>query len=569
MPGSTLELSRNFNKHAMINLMNNCKGRVLLIECDPQISQLIAEQALQPLGYQVDVFDSASSAIQEVETVAPDVIITNLNLDGLSGKDLLVALESSGIHVPIIVIANKGQEADILQAFRLGAVDFLISPVRETEVIGVVENMLHKYRAQIEPGLSTQHLDQKKAAMERQLHDILEIFSIFKFLRPGVNRQPLYEKIATVALQLAEADSVWILAFGVKQGKYILQACQNVSEEMQSRLYLPYEDDLSSLVVVSGQVVSLHGEALKRFKNTEGIESALIVPVKQDDKISAIITVARKSPLSFSANQQAMLELVAEYTSIVLENIQRFRLMEQRLVFLQQSNIYAAIESDLKYNLLLQASLELRSPLKILTENVNLILNQSDRRLTREQTITLKDIQEEAEILMDITDSMVRIRQGETSRLLDDVDLNEVVRNVSNHFQPIAQLAQIIIKLELPTKPTIIKVYSSQITKVIEGLLSNALKYSPPNGQITIHIDQKDDNNIVMVKNQGELIDERLVESVFDKKSTLLGNTAKRYGGLGISLPMIKEIVSAYKGNIWIDNRQDDGFCITFTLPRT
>jgi K+-sensing histidine kinase KdpD len=293
-----------------------------------------------------------------------------------------------------------------------------------------------------------------------------------------------------------------------------------------------------------------------------------VVPVKQDDKVSAIITVARKTPQPFSSNQHAMLKLVAEFTSILLENTQRFHLIEQRLVFLQQSNIYAMIESDLKYNLLLQASLELRSPLKNLTESVDLILNTSDRRLNREEAIALKDIQEEAELLMDIADSMVRIRQGETSRILEEIDLNEVVRNVVNHFQPIAQLAQIIIKQELPSKPIMIRVYLSQITKVIEGLLSNALKYSPPNGQITIQIDQKDDNTTLKVEDQGEQIDERLVESVFDKKSGILGYAAKRYGGLGISLPMIKEIITAYKGHIWIERKQENGFAITFSLPR-
>jgi len=73
----------------------------------------------------------------------------------------------------------------------------------------------------------------------------------------------------------------------------------------------------------------------------------------------------------------------------------------------------------------------------------------------------------------------------------------------------------------------------------------------------------------VMVENQGVQIDDRLAESMFDKKSSILGYTARRYGGLGISLPMIKEIISAYKGNIWIENRQDSGFTIKFALPRT
>jgi signal transduction histidine kinase/DNA-binding response OmpR family regulator len=548
--------------------MDRSKTHILLIENDPQTSQLIARQTLQPLGYQVDIVDSAASAIQEVENIAPDIIITNLNLSGLSGKDLLVALDSRGVNVPTIVIANKGQEADVLQALRLGASDFLVGPIRETEVINVVENTLSKQHAQFDGDFSIRQLDLTKAAMEQQIRDFSEIFPITELLRTNINPQSLYEKIASAAMHVTEAESVWILTLGTKQNEYILQACQNTSDEMQSRLQLPCENDLSSLVAVSGQVISVHGESLERFNNTEHIESVLAVPVKQDGKVTTIITVARKIPVPFSTNQRAMLELVAEYTSIFLDNSQRFRQMEQRLLYLQHSSIYAMLESDLNYDLLLQASLELRNPLNNLTENVNLMLDKSDRRFTRGQAMALKDIQEEAEILMDIADSMLKIRQGETSHLVEDIDLNEVVRKAVIYFQPIAQLAEIIIKLELPPKPTIITVYSFQISKVIEGLLSSALKYSPPNAQITIRIDQKDENTIVKVDDQGEQIDEGMMESAFDKKSSILGMIPKRYGGLGISLAMIKAIITAYKGNIWIESKQDNGNTITFTLPR-
>jgi signal transduction histidine kinase len=164
---------------------------------------------------------------------------------------------------------------------------------------------------------------------------------------------------------------------------------------------------------------------------------------------------------------------------------------------------------------------------------------------------------------------MVRIRQGETTHLLEDIDLNEVVRELVNRFQPIALEGQIIIMVELPAQPTLVKVYLSQITKVIEGLLSNALKYSPPKGRIIIHIDQNEDNTTVEVDNQADEIDERLVESMFDKKYGIYGDNARRYGGIGISLPMIKEIISSSKGQIWIDNKQGKGFSITFTLPRS
>ena len=450
----------------------------------------------------------------------------------------------------------------------MGAAGFLVGPIRETEVINVVENTLRKHKSRVELSVPSREMDPTKVVLERQVRDFSEIFSICELLRSPINRQSMYEKIATVAIQVAEADSVWIMAAGTRHNEYILQACQNTSNEMQASLNLPYENDLSALVAVSGQLISIHGETLARFKNGELIESVLAVPVKLEGKVTAIITVARKMPQPFNAYQRAMLELVADFTSLLMENSQRFHLLEQRLLFLKQSNIYATIESDLKDNLLLQASQELRNPLNTISENLNMILSNRDRKVNREQSLALRDIQEETEVLIDITDLLLRMRQGEASRLLEDINLNEMARNVVNHFRPIAQLAQINFKLELPPKPSIVRVYSSQIQKVIEGLLSNALKYSFPNGQITIRIDQKDDHTIVIVEDQGEQVDASLLESVLDKKSGILGMTAKRYGGPGISLAMIKEIVSAYKGTIWTENKQDSSFSVAFSLPR-
>jgi DNA-binding response OmpR family regulator len=105
--------------------MNTPKERILLVEHDPEISDLISRQTLQPMGYRVEVVSATAQALQEAVRFAPDVIIANLSLPGLSGKDLLVALSSQGLEVPVIVLAPKGMEGDVIQAFRLGAADLL------------------------------------------------------------------------------------------------------------------------------------------------------------------------------------------------------------------------------------------------------------------------------------------------------------------------------------------------------------------------------------------------------------------------------------------------------------
>ena len=66
--------------------------KILVVESNPDTSDLIARQALKPFGYQVNIAADGSSAIRQAVQFQPDVLIANLSLSGLSGKDLLVAL---------------------------------------------------------------------------------------------------------------------------------------------------------------------------------------------------------------------------------------------------------------------------------------------------------------------------------------------------------------------------------------------------------------------------------------------------------------------------------------------
>ena len=83
--------------------------RILIIENDPDISDLIARQALQPLGYQTMVLGDAAAAIQQALKTPPDLIIINLNLAGLSGKDLLVAFSSQGRKDAATFVEETGE----------------------------------------------------------------------------------------------------------------------------------------------------------------------------------------------------------------------------------------------------------------------------------------------------------------------------------------------------------------------------------------------------------------------------------------------------------------------------
>lgn len=150
--------------------------RILVVENNPDIRDLVARQALTTSGYQVKTATTASTAIQLEMTFSPDLIITNLHLPDLSGIDLLVALSSQGTDLPVILIAEQGMEADVIQAFRLGASDYLNWPARKAEVLAAVERALKNVRFRREREELEKQIKQTNFERQRRVRELTTIF---------------------------------------------------------------------------------------------------------------------------------------------------------------------------------------------------------------------------------------------------------------------------------------------------------------------------------------------------------------------------------------------------------
>ena len=162
--------------------MASSGDRILLVEHDPEISDLIARQALKSAGYQVRVVSDAAAAIKHAVQNPPDLIIANLNLPGLSAKDLLIALSSQGVSTPLMVIARKGQEQDIIQAFRLGAADYILWPSREAEVISAVERVLSRVHDLRDRQRLDLKLSETNHELQRRVRELTAIIILARLL---------------------------------------------------------------------------------------------------------------------------------------------------------------------------------------------------------------------------------------------------------------------------------------------------------------------------------------------------------------------------------------------------
>jgi two-component system NtrC family sensor kinase len=376
-------LSRILDNCAIIksNSMNTSAERILLVESDPDIKELIAHQALQPLSYQVHTVADVNEALMQAAQFAPDLVIADLNLPGLSGKDLLVAFNSRGLQVPIIVIAEKGQENSVIQAFRLGAIDYLLWPAREAEIVSAVERAL----TQVRESRTRQRLDLQLKEINQELHRVRELtasFAIGKAVLSITDQSVLFDKIVERVMFIAEADYSWLLLRDERTRTFILAAHRNLPDAWAEKIGQPLDDGISAQVALSGETLAVHGEPLKHFNVASLGLSVMAVPIKIQQEVIGLLEVVRKSDQAFENTMQSVLGAVADYASISLVNAHLFRTV--------QESADAAQAGEKKK---VEQLRELESLLQSVTYPIDLLLSGKMGRLTTKQQQALETAQ--------------------------------------------------------------------------------------------------------------------------------------------------------------------------------
>ncbi len=310
--------------------MTKQRELILLIENDPDISDVIARQALKPLRYRVKVLTDANKAIKVAMEISPDLVIADLNSSGLSGKDLLIAFGSQNFDFPVIVLAAKEQEREVMQTLRLGAADYLLWPARATEVVTVVENGLKLTRGAKDRRKLDKQLKETDQELAHKTRELRTILAIGKAVVSISDQRILFDRIVAGAMHVSSADIGWLLLRDEKKRKsYLLTAQRNLPSSWAKAMGKPLDDGVSSLVALSGETLTIHGNPLKRFKLSALGKSIAVIPIKARDEVIGLLVVVRKKNIPIMQNEEALLEAVSDYASISLVNASLFRALQQ------------------------------------------------------------------------------------------------------------------------------------------------------------------------------------------------------------------------------------------------
>jgi len=546
--------------------MSSSRERILIVEGDLDTSDLIARQALKPLGYQVKVIHEAPMAIQEAIKFVPDILIVNLNLPGLSGKDLLIAFASQGMTMPAIVIAEEGMEGDVIQAFRLGASDYLTWPIRETEVVAAVERSLFQVRANREQEQLSRKVERTNKELGSRVRELTTIMGIGKAVTSITNRHTLFDKIIEGAVFLAEADKGWLLLRDGDSKTFKLSAQRNLPKSIADKINFPWDDGISSLVALSGESLSIHGPPLRRLKASRLGESVLVVPVKIKREIVGLLVVMRNEPKPFNPSNRTLLETLADYASISLVNVKLFQAVEDRarsLMFVAES---ARDSEKAKSEILLKVNKTLETSLASVSQNMNKLARDQDQPLSDDQMTLIRLVQEQLDHVAVAKNGIVMLQIAHSPRRTVTANLVNLARYAVSRFQGIASKKAIALELELPPVPIFVSVDINQLGLVFDALLSNAIRVSS-RGRVVLRIRKnKAGKPQVSVQDTGPGIPAEHQENIFTPFFKLEPSKPENLDNFGIGLVLGREIVKAHGGEIWVESLSGEGSIFHFVL---
>jgi heavy metal sensor kinase len=211
------------------------------------------------------------------------------------------------------------------------------------------------------------------------------------------------------------------------------------------------------------------------------------------------------------------------------------------------------------------ASHELRTPLAVMRAELDVTLR--DVNLPADARDALESAREEVERMRSIVENLLtlaRADDGSLELLREPVDLAAVTQAVAEDASVLAEPLHVVLVTDGPSAT--VPGDRARLEQVVMNIVSNAIRYSPQDGTVTVRTWEGDGGAGCTINDDGPGVSPELAARIFDR--FVRGDAARSNdGGSGLGLAICNEIVTAHGGRIWLDARPGAGGSFSFWLP--
>ena len=377
--------------------------------------------------------------------------------------------------------------------------------------------------------------------------------------------------IVTHAVALSGADGGSILEFDAELGEFRVRAAYGTSPEVLESLRgirLGLHDTLVGRAArerVPLQVADLErdsGDAHLRTLRDAGWRSLVAIPMVRQDQIVGALVVRRRTPGEVDPETCEFLETFASQSSLAIGNAQLYRR-------LQQKSAELAVVSQHKSEFLASMSHELRTPLNAIIGFSEVLLERMFGDLNDRQDEYLRDIHTSGRHLLALLNDILDLSKVEAGQMVLDitsVDIRTLLDGCVGFVRERAQRHGLTVTVEVAEDAAQVDADDLRLRQVVLNLLTNAVKFTPDGGRVSVRAYRDADEIAVTVTDTGVGVPEADRDRIFESFQQG-GRAPGAQEGTGLGLTLTRRIVHLHGGRMWLDSGEGQGSTFGFAIP--
>lgn len=304
---------------------------ILIIDDSKEIVKHLAETVLPTYGYKTIYAHDGSKGLALIREGEADLIVLDYNLPHMTGIDILQQMTQEDITTPVVLMTGYGSELSAIEAFRLGAKDYLIKPFTIDEVVETIDRALTERRLLHDKEELAQTIRRLKVEMSRQTHEMNTLSRIGKAITSLLSVDKVLERVLETAAYLtnSEDSTIWMPD---ESGERLRAYEYPAQEEGSNRILI--DDSLVGEVMQTGRPLRQSEFSGAGVEVRTGIfaRSVLYVPMKLRGVTIGVLGVSNVTAFrSFSRRDEFLLASLADYAAIALENARVYQAADQAL----------------------------------------------------------------------------------------------------------------------------------------------------------------------------------------------------------------------------------------------
>jgi len=479
-----------------------------------------------------------------------------LDIDVVLRKGLAYILMSTIVAVPyvgIIILFNEVFGANNLSVWGYPVLLMLLALVLQPLwqiVQRVVDRIFYRERYDFLKQLEY---------FSQEAHDISNLERLASSLVKLISRALQTSNVHVLLLSAESGDFTVVSSTNGSSSQFTLKSHNPLLQWLQSNKGLVQQHELDI-------VPELQSLTVKEREEINNIGAELFIPLKTNkDELVGLLVLGRKlSHQPYSQEDQRLILTVSSRVAIELENA---RLYARETMMRQELER----QDEQKTEFLHSVAHELKTPLTAIISSSELISAEEVSATPSQRKRLIDNINRSAWImdkrvaeLLDLAKVQLGTLNIKSEPLRISGLIDEAVVQLSSLFKNKGQSLEVKVQESLPPA----KADKERIEQVVLNLMSNANKFSPTGGKITLRAREAQDKILVEVEDSAPVISDEEKSKLFDPYYRG-GNEdeRERVPGLGLGLAICKKLVEQHQGKIWIENESGKGNTFIFSLP--